>query len=115
MKLDLEFLLETPPERLDPLEENLLNVAFFIMAAIPARILFGEFLEYRKEVRSPVKKIVHTKISKRDGNKITIGNQQFKKEDIILDVSGFDELRAGDHVSVEHSAKSHTLFSVKRI
>jgi len=94
---------------------GLLNIAFIIMAAFPARILFIEFLDYRTETRSAFKKIVLTRIVKSDGNKITIGNQQFNKEDIILDASVFDDLQAGDPVRVEHSAKSHIIFSVKRI
>jgi len=93
----------------------LLNVAFIVTAFISVRICMGDFLEYLKEARSPFKKVVITRIVKHEGNKITIGNQQFKKEDILLDASEFDELRAGDHVRVEHSEKSHTLFSVKRI
>ncbi|MBI4946735.1 MAG: hypothetical protein HY840_10070 [Bacteroidetes bacterium] len=62
-----------------------------------------------------MKKVVDTRIVNHDGEKITIGNQQFKREDILLDAPDFELLRAGDPVRVEHSAKSHTIFSVKRI
>lgn len=94
---------------------GLLNVVFIVTVFISVRICVGDFLEYMKEVRSPFKKVVSTRIVKHEGNKLTIGNQQFKKEDILLDASDFDVLRAGDHVRVEHSEKSHTLFRVKKI
>lgn len=94
---------------------GLLNIAFIITLVIAARIYTGEFLEYLKEMRSPVKKVVDTRVVKRDGKVITIGNQQFEKEEILLDSTGFDTLQAGDHVRVEHSAKSHALFTIKRI
>ena len=94
---------------------GLLNVVFIVTIFISARISMGDFLEYLKEARSPFKKIVNTRIVKHEGSVITIGNQEFKKEDILLDASDFDLLQAGDHVRVEHSEKSHTLFSVKKI
>lgn len=94
---------------------GLLNLAFGINIALCGRIYIGEISEYRQETNAPVKKIVETRIVRREGNKIFIGNQQFKKEDILLDVPDFDSLQAGDPIRVEHSVKSHTLFSVKRI
>ena len=94
---------------------GLVNLAFGISIVLCGRIYMVELSEYRQEINSTVKKIVDTRIVGRDGNKITIGNQQFKKEDILLDAPDFDTLRAGDPVRVVHSAKSHTLFSVKRI
>ncbi|MBI4930313.1 MAG: RDD family protein [Bacteroidetes bacterium] len=93
----------------------LLYLAVGITAVLCGRIYFGEVSEFLKETRSPFKKIVHTRIVRRDKAILTIGNQQFKKEDILLDASVFDELQAGDPVSVEHSAKSHMIFSIKRI
>lgn len=94
---------------------GLLNIAFAVTLFLVCRIFVMDVLEYLNEVRSPVKKIVHTKIVRRDGDVITIGNQQFSKDDFLLDSLVFDELQAGDAVRVEHSAKSHTVFSVKRI
>lgn len=94
---------------------GLLDLAFGINIALCGRIYIGEFSEYRKESGSSVKKIVDTRIVSCEGGKILIGNQQFDKEDILLDAPDFDSFHAGDRVRVEHSAKSHILFSVKRI
>lgn len=94
---------------------GLLNLAFITTIALCGRIYFSNISEYRQEIKSPVKKVIETRIVKREGEKIFIGNQQFKRENILLDVPDFDVLKAGDYVRVEHSAKSHTLFSVKKI
>jgi len=94
---------------------GLLDLAFGINIALCGRIYIGDVSEYRQESNLSVKKVVETRILKHEGDKIFIGNQHFERQNILLDAPDFDSLQAGDPVRVEHSAKSHILFSVKRI
>jgi hypothetical protein len=94
---------------------GLVTLAFLTTIALCGRIYISNISEYRKETKSPAKKVIETRIVKREGEIIFIGNQQFKRENILLDVPDFDKLKADDKVRVEHSAKSHTIFSIKKI
>jgi hypothetical protein len=93
----------------------LLYFAMGITVALCGRMFIADLSEYQRETSSPVKKVVNTRILHRDEKTIYIGNQRFRRKDIILDASEFDELHAGDPVRVEHSVKSHIIFSVKKI
>lgn len=98
-------------------EDNLdvINVVFVIITALFARLIFSEFMEFGKEIRSPNKKVIHTKIAGRNEGKIFLGNKSFAKDEILLDSSDFDFLQKGDDVQIEISARSNTLFSVKKL
>ncbi len=93
---------------------EVINVVFVIISVLCARLLISEISEYRKEAGSPVNKIIHTRIAGRKDGKIILGNKSFGKEEIILDASDFDSLQGGDEVVLELSAKSNTIFSVKK-
>lgn len=97
-------------------EDNLeiINVVFVVVIVVCARFLFSEFADYRKEEASPSKRVVHTRIVGRQGDKIVLGNRSFGSEDILLDNSEFDSLKGGDNVVLELSAKSNLIFSVKK-
>ena len=98
-------------------EDNLevINVVFVVMVVVCSRFLISEFSDYRKEVKSPNKKIILTRVAGRSSNKIMLGNKAFGKADILLDSSDFDLLNRGDEVRLEISAVSNTLFAVKQI
>lgn len=93
----------------------LLYLAMGITAAICAKMLFAEWSDYKREIRSEVKRVVNTRILYRDSKTLAIGNQHFKRQQIILDASDFDRLNSGDAIRVEYSAQSHTIFSIKKI
>ena len=94
---------------------GLLDIVIGVAIAICVRMYIVYFSEYKNETGSPVKRTIDTRIVKREGEKIIIGNQEFKEDDILLGAPDFYELQAGDYVRVEYSAKSHMIFSVKRI
>jgi len=98
------------------IEDNLglLNVFFIVIIVLCARLIYAEVLDYGKEIGSPNKKIIHTKIAGRQDGKIILGNKSFSKEDLLLDNSDFDSLKGGDDVVLELSAKSNIIFSVKK-
>lgn len=93
----------------------LLYLAMGITAAICVKMFIAELSDYKRESRSEVKRVVNTRILYRDGKTLAIGNQHFKRQQIILDASEFDQLNSGDSIRVEYSAQSHTIFSIKKI
>lgn len=99
------------------IEDNLevLNVVFVVILVIVARLFVSEIFEFRKEIRSTSKKIIRTRVLGKENNKIVLGNKSFSKDEIILDASDFDSLKAGDEVQLELSVKSNIIFSVKKI
>lgn len=94
---------------------EVINVAFVIITVLCGRLLVSEVIEFGKEAKATEKKIVEAKVTGRKGNKISIGDKNLGMHDFILDNSGFDSLRVGDNVRIELSAKSGTLFTIKRI
>lgn len=98
------------------MEDNLevINVVFVVLIVLCARLLFSEFMEYGKEKGSPNKKVIRTVVSGIHNGKIALGNKSFGKEDFLLNATDFDLLKAGDEVILELSAKSNTLFAIKR-
>jgi hypothetical protein len=94
---------------------EIVNVVFVVISVLCARLFVSEFLEYKKEISSPVKKLVQTRVAGKKDGKIILGNKSFGKDDILLDASEFDSLRDGDEVILELSAKSNTIFSIRRI
>jgi hypothetical protein len=97
-------------------EDNLglINVVFIVMAVLCARLLYAEFSDYGKEIGSPNKRIIRTRMSGKKGSKIVLGNKTFSKENILLDSSAFDSLQGNEEVQLELSAKSNIIFSVKK-
>jgi hypothetical protein len=93
---------------------GVINVVFVVISVIGARLFVSEILEFNKETSSPVKKIIRTKVAGRKDDKIILGNKSFSKEEILLDSSEFDLLKGGDEVTLELSAKSNTIFSIRR-
>lgn len=93
---------------------GLINVFFVVVIVIFSRMLYSEIMDYRKEAGSSNKKVIRTRIAGRDGDKIILGNKSFSKEEILLDNSDFDLLKGGDEVLLELSARSNTIFSVKK-
>ncbi len=94
---------------------GIVNVVFVVIIVLCARLLYTEVLEYGKEMRSPNKKVIHTRIAGIKNGKVMLGNKSFSKEEILLDSSEFDSLQGGEEVMLELSAVSNTLFSVKRV
>ena len=99
------------------LQNNLevINVVFVIISVICARMLVSEILEYAKEIKSPVKKVVETKILGRDENRISLGNKSFDENDFIFGIDDFESFKIGDNVRIELSAKTDTLFTLKKV
>ena len=93
---------------------EVINVVFVVIIVVCVRFLYSEFGEYGKEVGSPNKRVLRTKVLGRQGAKIMLGNKSFGKEDILLDNSEFDALNGGEEVVLELSAKSNLIFSVKK-
>lgn len=104
------------PVGYDKARDNLevINVVFVVIIVVCARFMFSEFMEYNKEVTSSHKKVVRTRVAGLDGDKIILGNRSFGKEEIVLDNSHFEGLKAGDEVLLEISTRSNTIFSVKK-
>ncbi len=94
---------------------EVVNVVFVVISVICGRMLVAEIIEYRKEIKSPVKKVAEAKILKKESNEITLGNKTFEESDFILNAVDFDSIKTGDSVRVELSAKSSLLFSIKKI
>ena len=94
---------------------EVINIVFIIIAVISGRLLASEILNYRKETKSPVKRVVETKVLVTKDGEITLGNKSFEEDDFLFSANDFDSLQSGDNVRVEFSAKSDRLFSVKRI
>jgi len=94
---------------------EIINVVFVVILVIGARLLVSEILEYSKELKSTSKKVIRTRVLDRKDDKIVLGNKSFSKDQILLDTSDFDSLKGGDEVLLELSAKSNTIFSVKKV
>lgn len=94
---------------------EVINVVFVVISVICGRMLVSEIIEYTKEINSPVKKVIETKILSSSEGKITLGNKSFEESDFLLDSSIFFSLHSGDSVRVELSAKSDILFSIKKL
>lgn len=99
------------------IEDNigLINVAFVIITVICTRMVIADWMEFNKEISYPMKKVIDTRIALREGEKIFVGNKSFSKDEFLLEAQSFDSLQAGDNVRIELSAKTDTLFSIKRI
>lgn len=102
-----------PPSVQDKLE--ILNVVFVVIFVIGGRLVVSEVVEYKKESAAEQKKVLNTKILAVSGNKITLGNKSFSKEDVLLGCPDFDQLKPGDLVRLEISSKSDALFSIKKM
>lgn len=94
---------------------EVINVVFVVISVICARMVVSEVIDYRKEIKSSHKKIVETKISEKKEGEIIIGNKTFDEDDFLFGVSDFDSFQSGEHVRIELSAISETLFSISRI
>ena len=94
---------------------EIINVAFVFISVICARMVVSEVIDYSKELNSPHKKVIETKILAVKDGKITLGNKSFSEDDFIFGAEAFNSLQSGDSVRVELSAKSDMLFSIKRI
>ena len=94
---------------------EVINVVFVVIGVLCGRLLFSEVIGYGKEIKSENKKVVQTKIIGRKDGKVTLGNKSFNEEDFIFGAVGFDSLQSGDSVIIELSAKSDTLFRIRRI
>lgn len=94
---------------------EVINVVFVVIFVICARMIFSETMDYCKEIKSPQKKIIETKIDEKKDGEIVIGNKSFDTDDFLFEVADFDLLQSGDVVQIVMSAKSDTLFSIKRI
>ena len=97
-------------------EDNIgvLNVVFIMIMVVCGRFMYSEIWDYKKEIRSPVKRMIDTRIAGRKDGKIILGNKSFARNEILLDAPGFDSLQRGDEVTLELSAKSNTIFSIRR-
>lgn len=98
---------------LDNLE--VINVVFAVVIALSGRLLVSEIIDYRKEIKSPDKKVIQTRILGVKDGKVTLGNKSFHEEDFLFSAEDFDTFKSGENVEIEISAKSDMLFRIKRI
>ncbi len=94
---------------------EVINVVFVFISVICARMVVSEAMDYRKEIKSPHKKVIETKIIGRKEGKIMLGNKLFAQDDFLFGAPDFNSFQNGDNVRIELSAKSDMLFSIKRI
>ena len=85
-----------------------------MLIVLCARLLYSEFMEYGKETGSPNKKVIRTIVTGVSGGKIALGNKSFGKEEFLLGAPDFETLQKDNEVILELSARSNTLFSIKR-
>ena len=94
---------------------EVINVVSIIISVLFARLFVSEWMDYRKEINSSDKKIILTKILAKKNGEVTLGNKSFDEDDFIFGAVDFNSLQSGDNVEIEISAKSDTLFRIKRI
>ena len=94
---------------------EVINVVFVVITALCGRLLIAECRDYLKEINSSDKKVIETKIIGKKNNEIILGNKLFEEDDFLLHAVDFDLLNVGDSVRIELSAKSDSLFSIKKL
>lgn len=97
--------------------ENLetLNVVFVFLGVIVGRFLYSEYRDFSAERKSGQKKVIRTRVGKVLEGEISIGNRRFSEDDFILGSNDFHDLRPGDDVIVELSARSELLFTIRKV
>lgn len=93
---------------------GIINVVFVISGMLCLRLLIGEVMDNKKELNASSKKVIAAKVTSRDGAKIYFGAKGIRKKQLMIDPSGFDELKVGDVAHVELSVRSGMVFSVKK-
>ncbi len=94
---------------------EVINVVFVFISVICARMVVSEAMDYRKEIKSPHKKVIETKILGSKEGKIMMGNKLFDEDDFLFGAPDFNFFQNGDNVRIEFSAKSDMLFSIKKL
>jgi len=94
---------------------EVINVVFVVIAVLCGRLLVSEVLGYGKEIKSENKKVIQTKNIERNNDKLALGNKSFGEGDFIFGTVDFDSIQSGDNVEIEISAKSDTLFRIRKV